>query len=175
VTISLRYTSDNGQSWRVLALNLRGTSVTIDTRNLPGGSSGKLEVSASNTTQTRSIQLKIGTIGNKPPVVSIAGASTVQQYRGQPLLVQAVALDLEDGYLQGNSLIWTDERGRVLGVGETLSLPNGLPLGAHTLTVTATDSAGAKSHDTVKVTVIPPAPVSLQKSYSIYLPVTLRR
>lgn len=108
-------------------------------------------------------------------MVSIAGTPNVQQYRGQPLLLQAVALDLEDGYLQGNSLIWTDERGKVLGVGETLSLPSGLPFGAHTLTMTATDSAGAKSQDSVKVAVILPPPVLLQKTFSVYLPLTQRR
>jgi hypothetical protein len=67
------------------------------------------------------------------------------------------------------------QRGQVLGAGETLSRPNGLPLGAHTLTVTATDSASVKSQDSVKVTVILPPPVSLQKSFSTYLPLAARR
>ncbi len=170
VTVSLRYTADNGLSWRVLALNLSGTSFTIDKRNLPGGNQGRLEVSAGNTTQTRSVQLSIGAIGNKAPVVSIAGTPNVQQYRGQPLLLQAVALDLEDGYLQDKSLSWTNERGQVLGTGETLSLPSGLPLGTYTLTLTATDSAGATSQDSVRVSVIMPPPVSLLRSYTSYLP-----
>ncbi|HEX5690200.1 MAG TPA: hypothetical protein VFX76_09370, partial [Roseiflexaceae bacterium] len=175
VTVSLRYSSDNGLSWRVLALDLTGTSFTIDKRNLPGGSGGRLEVIAGNTTQARSVQLNIGTIGNKPPVVSIAGTANVQQYTAQPLLLQAVALDLEDGYLQGNSLIWTDPNGQVLGVGETLSVPGGLALGTHTLTLTATDSAGANAQDTVQVRVIPPPPVSLQKFYSISIPLVMRQ
>jgi hypothetical protein len=175
VTVSLRYSSDGGLSWRVLALNLTGTSFTIDKRNLPGGTGGLLEVIAGNTTRTRTVQLSIGSITNKPPVLSIGGTSSVQQYIGQPLLLQAVALDLEDGYLQGNSLVWTDERGQVLGMGETLSLPTGMAFGAHTLTLTATDSAGAKTQDTVKVTVVRPPPVSLQKTYSISLPLIVRR
>jgi hypothetical protein len=175
VTVSLRYSSDNGLSWRVLALDLTGTSYTIDKRNLPGGSGGLLEVIAGNTTRTRTVQLSIGAITNKSPVLSIAGTSSVQQYIGQPLLLQAVALDLEDGYLQGNSLIWTDERGQVLGAGETLSLPNGMALGTHTLTLTATDSAGAKTQDSVKVTVVRPPPVSLQKTYSVFLPLLLHK
>jgi Peptidase M66 len=173
VGVSLRYSSDNGLSWRMLALNLTGTSFTIDKRNLPGGSGGLLEVIAGNTTRTRTVQLTIGTIGNKPPVLSIAGTSSVQQYIGQPLLLQAVALDIEDGYLQGNSLIWS-EGTQVLGAGETLTLPTGLTLGAHTLTLTATDSAGAQTQDTVRVTVVRPPPVSLQKTYSIFLPFTRR-
>ncbi|MFN8443981.1 MAG: M66 family metalloprotease [Caldilineaceae bacterium] len=170
VTVALRYSADNGLSWRVLALNLTGTSFTIDKRNLPAGSSGQLEVIAGNTTKTRTKALPIGAIANKAPVVSIAGPGAIQQYKRQPLLLQAVALDIEDGYLQGNRLVWTDEHGQVLGVGETLSLPTGLTLGAHTLTLTATDSAGAHSVDTVQVTVTLPQPGSLGKSHSVYLP-----
>jgi len=175
VTVALRYSADNGLSWRVLAVNLTGTSFTIDKRNLPGGSNGRLEVIAGNTTKTRTFVLNTGTIDNKAPVVSIAGSATIQQYKNQPLLLQAVALDIEDGYLQGNSLVWTDEKGKVLGMGETLSLPTGLSLGAHTLTLTATDSAGAKAVDTVQITVIPPPPVSLNKIYSAYLPFIVNR
>jgi hypothetical protein len=50
-----------------------------------------------------------------------------------------------------------------------------LALGTHTLTLTATDSAGAKTQDTIKVTVIQPPPVSLQKFYPIYLPLVTRK
>lgn len=170
VTVALRYSADNGLSWRVLALNLTGDSFTIDKRNLPGGSSGQLEVIAGNTTKMRTVALSIGAINNKAPVVSIAGSSVVQQYKSQPLLLQAVALDIEDGYLQDNSLVWTDENGQVLGVGETLSLLTGLPLGTHTLTLTATDSMGANAVDSVQITVTLPPPVSINKSYNAYLP-----
>jgi hypothetical protein len=174
VTVALRYSPDDGLSWRVLALDLTGGSFTVDKRNLAGGSGGQLEVSAVNTTQMRAVTLPIGTIENKAAVVSIAGPPVVQQYKNQPLLLQAAALDIEDGYLQGNSLVWTDEKGRMLGVGETLWLPTGLPLGVHTLTLTATDSAGAKSVDTVQITVIPP-PDSPSQIYSNYLPFMLHR
>ncbi|KPV51211.1 hypothetical protein SE17_22510, partial [Kouleothrix aurantiaca] len=175
VSVSLRYSSDDGLSWRVLALKETGSSFTIDKRNLPGGPGGKLEVIAENTTRSRTVSLNIGTIGNKLPVLSIAGGSTAQQYRGQALLLQAVALDLEDGFLQGNSLVWTDSSGQTLGVGETLSLPAGLPLGKHTITLTATDSDGGVTSDTVTVTVIQPPPVSLQKFYSMFLPMARGR
>lgn len=175
VTVALRYSSDNGLSWRVLALQQTGTSYTIDKRNLPGGTGGRLEVIAENTTRTRTVSLNVGAIGNKLPVLSIAGGSNIQQYRGQALLLQAVALDLEDGYLQGNSLVWTDENGQVLGMGETLSLPAGLPLGKHTITLTATDSDAGVTRDTVTVSVIQPPPVSLQKFFSIFLPLARGR
>jgi hypothetical protein len=64
VTVSLRYSSDKGVSWRMLALNLTGTSFTIDKRNLPGASGGQLEVIAGNTTRMRTVQLNIGAIDN---------------------------------------------------------------------------------------------------------------
>lgn len=108
-------------------------------------------------------------------MVSIVGAALVQQYKNQPLLLQAVVLDIEDDYLQGNNLVWTDEKGQVRGAGETLSLPTGLPLDTHTLTLTATDKAGAQSVDTVQVTVILPPPVSLNQRYSAYLPLIQNR
>lgn len=98
-----------------------------------------------------------------------------QPYKNQPLFLQAAALDIEDGYLQDNRLVWTAANGQVLGVGEILSLPAGLPLGTHTLTLTATDSGGAPAVDTVQVTVILPPPVSLNKSHNAYLPLIQQR
>ena len=175
VTVALRYSADNGLSWRVLALNLTGGIFTIDKRNPPGGSNGQLEVIAGNTTKTRTVAFPVGAIANKAPVVSIAGSAVVQQYKNQPLFLQAAALDIEDGYLQDNRLVWTAANGPVLGVGEILSLPAGLPLGTHTLTLTATDSGGAPAVDTVQVTVILPPPVSLNKSHNAYLPLIQQR
>lgn len=174
VQVAMRYSPDNGLSWRLLGTNIAGNSFVLSKRNLPSSSGGLLEVIATNNGQSTTKQLNTGSISNKPPVVSIAGNSSVQTYVGQPIVVQATALDLEDGYLQGNSLVWTDENGTTLGVGENLVLSDGLPRGSHTLTITATDSNGARTQDAVNISVVNPPPVRVNVTYSIYIPVARR-
>jgi hypothetical protein len=87
-----------------------------------------------------------------PPMVSITsptegthfGLTDAIAFRGE-------ATDVEDGSLTEGFLIWPSNLEGQLGVGESFDCT--LPSGAHTITLTATDSAAVSSTTTVSITV----------------------
>ena len=96
---------------------------------------------------------------NEPPTVTIvspnAGAS-VPDMSGTTFVGSAV--DPEDGTLAGTSLSWTSSLDGALGVGA--SLPRGgLTIGAHVVTLVATDSDGATASATVAFSVYDEPPL----------------
>jgi hypothetical protein len=104
--------------------------------------------------------------GNTPPTVTITTPPNLYAF-GDNICVTFVAeaSDLEDGALRGSSLTWSDQyhdgsatRTRDLGTGERIDVCN-LPAPSgdtrHAITVTATDSDGAATSNSLTVTAIP--------------------
>jgi hypothetical protein len=182
VKISLRYSANNGQTWRTLAVDLPGNSLTlpggtfdISKLQLPGSGNqnGLLEVAANNTTRLDTFQLSLGRIPNKAPLVTISGDPTARFYVGEPVILRGAATDLEDGSLRNAKLEWSDGNGLTLGIGDTLLLPKGLARGTYSLTLTATDNNGTKSQATVDVTISNPRPAPAQRP--VFLPLVTRK
>lgn len=93
---------------------------------------------------------------NFQPVLSIAspldGATTLQ---GLPVAFTAAATDVEGGNVSA-SITWTSSLDGALGVGPSFSRSD-LSLGAHTLTVTASDGQGGFTERTRRLTVFAPS------------------
>lgn len=90
-----------------------------------------------------------GQPGNNPPSVSIS-APTGGSTTGTTVTFTGSANDTEDGSLSG-SIRWTDSVQGSLGTGASITAT--LSAGAHTVTASVTDSAGATSSSTVTFTV----------------------
>ncbi len=73
------------------------------------------------------------------------------------IVLEAAATDLEDGMLDGQSVVWTDEDGEELGRGARLVL-DGFELGEHTFTVLATDGDDNQVETSVTVKVVESPP-----------------
>jgi hypothetical protein len=90
---------------------------------------------------------------NQPPSVAITspqdGASFV---RGEMITFVGTADDPEDGALTGQALVWRSNVDGELGAGSSVTRSD-LSVGDHTITLSATDSHGATSSDTVAITV----------------------
>jgi hypothetical protein len=73
------------------------------------------------------------------------------------IVLTAHAEDIEDGEVTGTKVTWQSDRQGALGTGSQLILP-GLSLepGAHTITVTATDSEGMQGSASITVLVSEP-------------------
>ncbi len=103
---------------------------------------------------------------NQPPVVTItapsAGAIVAQ---GAPLTLTGSANDPEDGVLTGASLAWSSSRDGALGTGTSITTAS-LSAGTHTITLTATDSRGARGTASVSITVAPAG--MIQGSVTLY-------
>ena len=83
------------------------------------------------------------------PLVNITGPAentTVSAPTALPF--PGTASDAEDGVLSG-SLVWSSNKGEVLGTGASVTTT--LSKGRHTITATVTDSEGSSGADTVRV------------------------
>lgn len=89
---------------------------------------------------------------NQPPVAAITAPANNSSFaQGASVGFTGTGTDPEDGTLTGGSLVWTDNVSGQIGTGTSFSTSS-LSVGTHTITLTATDSQGAKG--TASITVI---------------------
>lgn len=82
---------------------------------------------------------------NRPPAVSIASPAEGATFTvGDSIGFEGTANDPEDGTLVAGSLVWTSSTAGEIGMGSSFSR-NDLSIGAHKITLTATDTDGATS------------------------------
>ena len=95
---------------------------------------------------------------NKAPTVTIASPSTGTLLQTtDSISFTGSATDAEDGSLTGASLVWTSSSSGQLGTGGSINVT--LSAGPHLITLTATDSQGAKGDAAISVNVTVPVPV----------------
>ncbi len=161
--VMVRYSADLGNSWRTVAHSLRAptTSHTIPKQQLTGSTAGRIQVIAGNSTQRTQVELEIGAIANKAPVVTIDGPAD-QYYRpGESIVFFGTAIDFEDGTLAPEDFSWTiDGMDRAVVTGQQFTLPTGLPAGNHIIRLSVVDTHGQTVQQTVVVTV----------AHQLYLP-----
>ena len=110
-----------------------------------------------NATGTASITVSVNTPNNAAPTVTItAPANNTQVVAGSCVTFTGSATDAEDGALTGMALRWTSNVSGVLGTGASLTTSS-LTQGAHTITVSATDSGGRNASASISITITPGA------------------
>ena len=175
LTFSVQYSPDNGASWEMVAQDLTGNSVVLDTINIAAGqpNQSRFRVWASDGIHSGSGMSGPFTVPNHPPTVTITlPAHDVSVTISQTVALEAEAYDIDQGTMDDASIQWTSNLDGLLGTGAQLSIASLTP-GQHTVTVMATDDKGAQATDTVLVTVVgdvtPPA-----EPVIIYLPIIVR-
>lgn len=117
------------------------------------GGGAVLPVVASDGGHTAQADTTPFTVANKPPRVTILNPATGLHIRyGQLVNFSGEAFDLQDGWLDGASLVWRNQRGQVLGTGPLLSVTD-LLVGTNTITLTATNGRGMTASASVVVVV----------------------
>ena len=111
---------------------------------------------AQGATGTATRSLTVTPPPNQAPSASIsAPANGTSVVSGTSLTFTGTGTDPEDGTLSGTSLQWTSSRDGAIGSGVSFTKSN-LTVGAHTITLTATDAQGATGTATRSITVTPP-------------------
>jgi hypothetical protein len=90
---------------------------------------------------------------NQSPVAHITAPTNNAAFaQGSAVSFAGTGTDPEDGTLTGASLVWTDNVAGQIGTGTSFSLSS-LAVGTHVVTLTATDSQGAKGTATVTIVI----------------------
>jgi hypothetical protein len=145
--------SNSKSQWMILKAGLKETQWTEDFDQLPGGSEATIRVTATDGTLTASALSAAFTVAVKSPQVFIDELAWGRDYEyGAAILLEGEAYDLNDGWLPDDKIEWRSDLSGVLGYGSPL-LVDSLQPGEHTITLTATNSAGLQSSDQVKLTV----------------------
>ena len=158
LTYAVQYSHDGGVIWNTLSTGITNTlSLEIDSSQLPGSDNALVRVMASDGVNTGIDQSdQPFSVANKTPkavINSPVGGSTFIE--GQTIGLFGDAYDIEDGYLQENSISWVSDVSGPLGFGQS-TYPKNLGIGTHQITMVATDSNGNQSISTISITVIPP-------------------
>lgn len=157
----VQYSPNNGAvgSWHTLASNLTATTLTVNFDSLPGATAnGRIRVVGTNGTNSTSLLSNPFTVTLKQPTVDILYPGASGFVKGSDMVwLQATAFDPDDGLLDETSVQWVSNRDGNLGNGVSRPVTF-LSEGTHTITVTATDSHGNQTTDSVNVTVDTAAP-----------------
>ena len=142
---TVQYSADDGATWKTLAVHATDQTLGINSSQLAATTQGLMRVIASDGLNTTTAQSSNNFIVlPHAPLVSIRAPMDGSTFIGdQQLFLDAVAYDVQDGALGGTNVQWHSDRDGELGAGPVLTFASRLlSEGYHTITVTATDSAG---------------------------------
>lgn len=154
LTAVVLYSADGGATWEPLAVNLKTTELQVQAGDLPGGNDNLVRVLVSDGVNTSHDDSDSPfTVSDKAPLaLIIQPPSGVILYPEQPVILQGVASDPEEGPLPDEQMQWTSDRDGALGEGADLAVPE-LSAGIHRITLSATDSQGHTGQTSITVIV----------------------
>jgi uncharacterized repeat protein (TIGR01451 family) len=169
LTYTVQYSADGGSTWETLFVDWPSQSCMIDSQYLQATTQGEIRVVASDGFNTSPDAFSsMFTVPNHAPVVSINTPPDGTLFiADQEVFLDAFANDPQDGALDGSSVQWVSSRDGALGSGAVLYFQaDALSVGAHVITVTATDSTGLTNSASVKIYVLrqPPPQLAIERS-----------
>ncbi len=159
LTYMVEYNADvtnPASPWMILVDDLAALSWQEDFSEFPGGSHAKIRVTASDGILTTSAESAEFIVPMKAPEVFIDTLPWGTRYpAGADVLLSGEAYDPQDEWLADNKLKWTSNLSGLLGYGSGLVVQN-LSAGTHTITLTATNSAGLNASESTTVVIQSP-------------------
>ena len=155
LTAKVLYSADNGVTWQALAVNLSGNEVTLETPYLPGSTEARIKVLVTDGVNTTADQSDGSfTVDDKPPLLFLLNPRAGATYAvGEPVVLQALATDPEDGPLDAAGLQWAlPGVARTSATGGDVVLED-LPAGEYVFKVTARDTEGQATSRDMKIVV----------------------
>ena len=165
LTYTVMHSADGGSSWVPVSIAITQTTYLVDSTQLAGSTNALIKVIASDGVNNGEDQSDAAfAVATKPPWPTIlAPEDRTVVAPEHTVFFWGEAYDLEDGTLEDVALSWSSDIDGFLGTGSQL-LVNSLTPGAHSITLTATDSDGQMGTDSVGLFV----------GHKIYLPLILK-
>ena len=146
----VRYSHDNGETWRRVGKRTAESGATIDFRRLSGGERCRIAVLATdgaNTVLARSKAFAVPVKGCKATIASPADGERVAV--GELVVLQGQGFHVEAFEIELDDLVWISDRDGELGHGPVVPVRD-LSRGRHVLTLTA---GGGKRDARASVTI----------------------
>jgi len=155
LTYKVYYSIDAGQSYEPLMLETTSTSTTVQASRLLGSDTARFAVSVSDGLRSGFAESAVFRVAKHAPQVQVESpGSGAVLAESQGFVLEASGYDKEDGSLGFNAFSWASSIDGSLGVGRSVVMSaDQLTPGAHTITVTATDSTGLTATATVNITI----------------------
>jgi hypothetical protein len=149
--------SHNGRDWFVLASNITVTQTVEDFDALPGGQQARFRVFGSDGVNAAEATSAAFVVPPKPPEVFIESLKPGARYMaGTNVPLSGWANDEQDGNLySSDALVWYSDQDGTLARGPDLNTHT-LSAGQHTITLSATNSAGLTGSASVTITIEAP-------------------
>jgi len=145
--------TDPKSEWMILNGDLGQPVLQDDFSELPGGPHAKIRVIATDGILASSAESSEFTVPIKPPFVFIEDPEWGYSYETDDEIdLEVDAFDPQDDWLENDSLVWTSDISGVIGTGNALVVKD-LPMGEHTITLTATNRAGLTARDSITLEV----------------------
>lgn len=174
LAFSVFYSPDGGHRWQLLAQEISGNSLTVETDHLAGAVGQALvRVVASDGMNSSRDESDNGfSVARHAPRPMIDGHRG-SYATGEAVLLTGRAFDTEDGFLPATAFAWSSDLDGKLEGGREL-FTAALSEGIHTVTLTVTDRDGQKGETTTSVVVGEAEEPLSQPQPQIFLPVVYR-
>jgi hypothetical protein len=155
LTAYVQYSPDGGESWRSVRRDVTESEITVDAEVFPGSDEGLVRVCVTDGINTAcdSSDATFEVAGKGPEIFLLSPGDGMVFSRGEEVVFEALATDLEDGPIEGEGqFAWHSDLDGELGED---GLFWGLPLseGRHTITLTVEDSDGNQSQASVSIVI----------------------
>jgi hypothetical protein len=151
----VRYSRDDGRTWRVVAANLSKSECELRLRQLPGGERCLLQVVASSGIRTFVAQSKPFSVPSEPRTAAILSPEPTSDTASTRQVLRGAAFSSDYGLGAPEDVVWSSNLDGVLGRGFEL-VADGLSEGMHTITLTAPDGQGGVATASTALRVVLP-------------------
>ena len=149
----LRYTADDGQTWRTIGVHTLHARQVVNLDLLPGGEKCRFQVIASAGLRTITRETATMALPCKPRQAFILAptAGTVIKV-GEPLHLRGFGYSADHGMTSVGEGEWVLQGRRSFGIGHTAELP-GLSAGEYSIMLKVPDGTGSTSTTTLRIIV----------------------
>lgn len=144
---------DGGMNWTTIATNLRENKLQVNAADIGGGEMLIRVIATDGFHTTEAVLGEPIYVSSKGPKVDISMPVEGKKFLSDEIVhLRGQAIDLEDGLLSSDQLVWFSDLDGELGTGKSLAL-SALSVGDHRIVLKVEDEDGNQSTEEVQITI----------------------